>query len=274
MSIAVHIRHREEARRSLRRAVGKRLRALVKSGALSGAPPDIRRLEIDEILQALLADSRPLVRRVLADCAGSIPRSVRVTLLLQLVSDTDPEVRYEAIEAIGSALENAPCPPALLRRLCDPDMLVRTAAAAALGQIGDERVLKHLWPVLQDPVPLVRSYAAAAIGRLGNRLSIERLKARLARERSSTARIGFYEAISSLGDESLAVEGLVRLFAAEDYSVRCAAANCLGEIHLSGPRVPQVRAALRQAVGAERTRAGREALLRAIRVLRSRRRAP
>lgn len=251
------------------RCLRRRLHALARSGALMRMSNEGGRVTIGASLRALATDRRPLVRRLVVDCAQHLPQPVRIDALLSLASDKNAEVRGAAVDAIGDALQGASCPPVLLRRLRDTNILVRVSAAAAVGQIGDKRVLTKLWPALRDRSPLVRSYVAAAIGRLGNPRSLGRLKARLQNDRSSTARVGLLEGISSLGDEAVAVEGVLRLLKAKDYRVRCATANSLGAMRVSGGRATQIRKGVTQALRIEPTRAARQALHRALRNLRS-----
>lgn len=251
------------------RCLRRRLQALASSGALTRTSNEGGRAAIGASLHALVTDRRPLVRRLVVDCAQHLPQPARIDALLSLASDKNAEVRGAAVEVIGDVLQGASCPLVLIQLLRDTDILVRASAAAAIGQIGDKRVVTKLWPALRDRSPLVRSYVAAAIGRLGNSRCLGRLKARLRSDRSSTARVGLLEGISSLGDEAVAVEGLLRLLKAKDYRVRCATANSLAAMGVSGERATQVREGVAQALRIEETRAARQALRRALRSLRS-----
>jgi len=240
---------------------------LAKSGALASPAPPVTSRYPARVVLTLARDPRPLVRRVVAECARTVKGSVRV--LLRLTSDENAEVRSAAIESVASLLEGGRCPPELLARMGDRDTLVRTVTAGALGQIGDARALPSLWAALADASPLVRSYVAAAIGQLGTPKDTARLVARAKLERSPAARIGFCDGVYRLGDRPFALGRLLRLLANRDYRVRCAAANTLASLQIGRNESLRVRKVLRLGLKQERTPAGREAMLRCIRALKA-----
>jgi HEAT repeat protein len=90
--------------------------------------------------------------------------------LLKLVDDESQHVRDRAVEALGLQ----PYPPAkdvLVHALQnDPDWVVRTSAAVALGNYQDESLVTDLEQVLKDSheESIVRAYAAFAIGLLAS----------------------------------------------------------------------------------------------------------
>jgi HEAT repeat protein len=246
---------------ALRLCLNLRLERLVKRGALKRPLPD---LSAGPSLQALASDRRALVRRVVAQCASESNTLTAKSLLLRLASDTSAEVRVAAIEGLGSLLDGQDCPRSLLGHLQDRSLLVRISTVTALGQIGDKRAIGQLRAALRDSSPLVRSYAAAAVGRLGKSAVREELNTLADLERSATAKVGFLDGLHAAGDTPKAVEGLLRLVASRDYRVRCAAANTLASLRLRSPLRAEVRGAVRRALRAETTTAGREALQRAV----------
>lgn len=250
---------------ALYQCLQSKLKQVVNDAANSAQLPNLEDIRTNaDLVQILAANSRAAVRRVLVECLGGSKDPGSIRLLLSLSSDRDAEVRYEAIDALGNLLERRRCPPRLFVALRDKNDLVRLETAGALGQIGDRRALRHLWSALEDKSALVRSYVAAAIGQLGSASDLARLKRVMANERSPTAKVGFFDALFSLGDMSSATDGLRRLLQSRNYRVRCAAANTLVGLDVREPEKKRVAASLEAALEAERTVAGREALLRAV----------
>jgi HEAT repeat protein/beta-lactamase regulating signal transducer with metallopeptidase domain len=97
-------------------------------------------------------------RRVLTD-------GKYVAVFLALLKDADPDVRVQAIAALGR-LEQAEAVPALLPLLKDINSDVREQAAGALGDIGDPRAIDALTMALKDAEPDVRGEAARALGQI------------------------------------------------------------------------------------------------------------
>lgn len=129
------------------------LRALARLGALTAAD-----------LRGGATDPDPAVRRAAATLlAGGAPDEVGDTLH-SLLHDEDPTV----VEVAAWAAGEQPVPPtAVLDRLCalardHPDALVREAAVAALGAIGDERGLPAVLVATTDR-PTVRRRAVLAL---------------------------------------------------------------------------------------------------------------
>jgi HEAT repeat protein len=185
--------------------------------------------------------------------------------LVELLADRDGSVRYEAAHALGRALAGSgKAPVALLRCIDDRDELVTIAAIEAAGDIGDKRAAPRIRRRLNDPSPLVRSWAASALGLLGARGAHGALMEASRRERSSTARVGMYEALSRLGEPS-SLESLLALLRSKQYRVRCAVANAVAELPIGPDCRGEVRRALRQALAAEQTVAAASSLKSALR---------
>jgi hypothetical protein len=114
----------------------------------------------DDDLAAALHDGAPAVRRRAAELAARHPT---VDLHLSL-TDADPSVVEIAAWACG---ERERVPDEVLARLIElttgaADALVREAAAAALGAIGDERGLPAILAACSDK-PAVRRRAVLAL---------------------------------------------------------------------------------------------------------------
>lgn len=114
----------------------------------------------DDDVVALLGDASPIVRRRACEAAGRRPG----VSLLRVLHDPDATVVEVAAWACG---EQEIVDDAVLGRLIElatdhPDALVREAAAAALGAIGDERGLPAIIHACADK-PAVRRRAVLAL---------------------------------------------------------------------------------------------------------------
>lgn len=123
--------------------------ALERSGALT-----------DEQLPAAMADADPAVRRLAAEIAGRRP-GIDLAPLLQ---DADPTVVEVAAWACGEQVQIADDTLLLVIALAtgSADPLVREAAAAALGAIGDPRGLPAVLSACEDK-PQIRRRAVLAL---------------------------------------------------------------------------------------------------------------
>jgi len=129
------------------------LRALARLEVLTG--DDLRRAA---------RDPHPVVRRATAALIARWDPSDGTVPALALLHDDDPTVVEVAAWAAG---ERLPTGTAVLERLCElavghPDALVREAAVAALGAIGDDRGLPAVLAATSDR-PAVRRRAVLAL---------------------------------------------------------------------------------------------------------------
>jgi len=132
--------------------------AKVRASAL-GALERMGRLE-DSSLTAAFADPSPLMRRRAAHLTARHPRVSPVALL----DDADPSVVEMAAFACG---EQEDADPVVVARLADlgvhhADPLVREAAIAALGAIGDPAGLPAIVAATRDK-PAIRRRAVIAL---------------------------------------------------------------------------------------------------------------
>lgn len=178
---------------------------------------------------------------------------------------TDAEARARRVKRLGRTGQNRPDKLALvISALDDADELARVEAAEACGRIGDREALPALRRALGDRSPLVRSYAAGAIGELGDRSFLRVLHGVAKDEKSDTALVGYFSAMYVLGDVR-AVRRLTELLNSPDYRVRSAVASTLANVVTHPSEATDgIRAALERALAAERTRAARVSLTRAI----------
>jgi HEAT repeat protein len=102
-------------------------------------------------LDAAVLDPSPVVRRRAAEVVAAAPEAARVSML-GLLGDSDPTVAEVAAWASG---ELAPAEPGAVEALSalatgHDDALVREAAVAALGAIGDPRALPAILAATGD----------------------------------------------------------------------------------------------------------------------------
>ncbi len=147
---AVPAKHLDDADGSVRAAA---LHALERTGALT-----------DDQVAAAFGDPDPTVRRQAAELAGRRPGIA----LDPLLTDDDPTVVEIAAWACGEQEHiAAPTLSRLIVLATDADdPLVREAAAAALGAIGDERGLPAILAACDDK-PQVRRRAVLALAPFG-----------------------------------------------------------------------------------------------------------
>lgn len=108
------------------------------------------------------------------------------------------------------------------------DWAVRSAAATALGDIGDDRATPALLDAVRDWDVRVREHAGIALGRLGGEAVVAALSGRL-EETPRQLRDGLAAAFGELGGER-SVEVLVTLLEEGPGHVRVAALGALGKV--------------------------------------------
>jgi HEAT repeat protein len=127
----------------------------VRAAAL-GALERLGRLSTDE-LEAALRDPEPAVRRRACEAAARVPGGTGAPLLA-LLGDADPTVVEVAAWASG---ERDPAEPGAVARLAElatghDDALVREAAVAALGSLGDPAGLAAILAATGDKATVRR----------------------------------------------------------------------------------------------------------------------
>jgi hypothetical protein len=136
----------------------------------------------------------------------------------------------------------------------------------ALRDIGDSRSFAAARACLGDRSPLVRSYAAVAVTVIDPSRARPLIRRAARDDRSSTARIGYLDALFTLGERK-ALGDLTRLLRSRQCSVRSAAANTLANLELRPAERAEVRRAIDAALAVESTVAARSNLEGARRVL-------
>jgi HEAT repeat protein len=114
----------------------------------------------------LLSHPDPGVQDLAAGALATVG-PVALDPLLSALGSSRPQVRMGAAEALAP-IRDPRAGDALARLVvADPVNEVRWAAAVALGEHGDSRLVPALFPALHDPDKYVRSGAAGALLRIG-----------------------------------------------------------------------------------------------------------
>jgi len=137
--------------------------------------------DVAYLLDVLRRDPRH--RSMAAKFLGELRVREAVRPLMQLLGAGDRVTRSSAAEALA-AIGDPEAVPALLERLRDEKEVVpRTFAITALGNLKDVRALNPLCELLTDEDVLVRQSAANALGVLGSPDALEPLRNALPTER-------------------------------------------------------------------------------------------
>jgi HEAT repeat protein len=109
---------------------------------------------------------------------AQIRHSPTIPPLLTVVDDSDPQIRYIALEALSS-FHDAQVPSLLIQKLTDVSSAVRRAAVTGLGLRADLHVklqlVKKIQPLLFDCNLEVCLATAIALGRFGDELATQAL---------------------------------------------------------------------------------------------------
>lgn len=105
----------------------------------------------------------------------------RMDDLIDDLTDSDWQVRSKAAMALGEMGDEKAVDP-LIEALRDDVREVRLNAAWALGEIGDDRAIEPLVAALNDQVREVRCVVAIALGKIGNEKAVGPLKEALKEE--------------------------------------------------------------------------------------------
>ncbi len=162
-------------------------------------------------------------------------------LHLRKLKSADGAARSKAAHALAERGSRRAVEP-LGRALADRDWDDRSAAAIALGKLGNGRGVPFLADGLgTDPDVDVRCGCAWALGRIGGKAVFEPLGAALDDDNESVRRVTT-EALAKVGTAT-ALEGLSRAVVDRHHDVRLAAVKGIGKIG-SGRSAPQILAAL------------------------------
>ncbi|MDP8230456.1 MAG: HEAT repeat domain-containing protein, partial [Candidatus Gorgyraea atricola] len=155
--------------------------------------------------------------------------------LIKRLKDEGWWVREDAAAALGNIGDERAVEP-LIERLKDERWWVQKAAAVALGNIGDERAVKPLIEAVKDNGQAFQEVAAIALGNIGDERAVKPLIELLKDEdrqvfgSSPKVREAAAQALGNIGDER-AVKPLVRLLKDETFWVQEAAAQALDKLN-------------------------------------------
>lgn len=120
------------------------------------------------LIEVLADDAEPRVRVMAAWALGELENPDAIEPLADALEEGPPPLRRAAAAALGE-IEHVDAVPPLIRALNDPDAAVRYQAAWALGEIEDHGAIEALSrALLTDQASEVRSAAARALGEIGD----------------------------------------------------------------------------------------------------------
>ncbi len=123
------------------------------------------RRDVPGLIRAL-SNRDPAVQYEAVEALGNIGDPAATEALMgALTGDQYSGIRWKAAEALGKI--GAPAVPALIGALKNPDEDIRWKAAIVLGEIGDARAVGPLVDLLVDQDRFVRSRAGYALGMIG-----------------------------------------------------------------------------------------------------------
>ncbi|MDO8873019.1 MAG: HEAT repeat domain-containing protein [Methanoregula sp.] len=191
--------------------------------------PDVKKLTVrrDIVgLARLLEHKDPQIQYEAAEALGNIGDESAVgPLITALKRDEFSGVRWKAAEAL-SKIGN-PAVELLIATLQYPDDDVRWKAAIALGEIGNPDAIEPLIQLLSDDDRFVRSRAAHALSMIGNTAAPPLIQA--LKKGDPDVRWGAALALGKIKNP-IAVEPLILALADEEAMVRAEAASALASI--------------------------------------------
>jgi HEAT repeat protein len=136
----------------------------VRAAALGALVRGARRGPAADAWRACATDSDAAVRRRAAELAPALGRHVPLAALRALLADPEPLVAEAAAFALGERANASASTVTELARVAHEhsDPLVREAAVAALGAIGDDRGLPAILHACEDR-PAIRRRAVIAL---------------------------------------------------------------------------------------------------------------
>ena len=139
--------------------------------------------EDGDVAYLLDALREPAYRFMAAKFLGELKAHEAVRPLIQLLRASDRSTRSSAAAALAEIGAVEAVPELIERVSVEDDVVPRTWAITALGDLGDERAVKPLCVLLTDEQILVRQSAAKALGALGHPDALPALQVAAAKER-------------------------------------------------------------------------------------------
>jgi HEAT repeat protein len=180
-------------------------------------------------LLELVEDSDSDVRSSAVSALGAIGSEVAISGLLKLLEDSEYDVRWSVEEGLGNICDKAAIEGLLKRELVEgSEYDVRWSAAEALGKMGNKPAIEGFLKLVEDSDSDVRRRAADALGNIGDKAAIEGLL-KLVEHSEYYVRSSAAEALGNIGDKA-AIKGLLKLVEDSNSHVRSSAAEALGNI--------------------------------------------
>jgi HEAT repeat protein len=240
------------------------------AAALGRARPEDKdaQAERERALRNAIGDGDGTVRAVGAFAAGFTADEKYVRLVQRLIGDAQPDVRHNAVEALGK-LPGQEAVSILAGVLSsERDVPVRLAAVRALSRHPEPDAAAALVPALRDKVYMVRQAAARMLGRRGTEAApAAKALAKAARDADYGVREQAVVALGRVGaDEGL--PAIVDALGDRDEGVRIRALRALGRFpngelaRANGNAAERAVRLLVTASGIDQRTAAQEALVR------------
>jgi HEAT repeat protein len=185
----------------------------------------------------------PEIRANAMEAVGEVLGEAHGPLLMQGLDDEQAGVRFSAAMVIGD-LRYAPARARLLEMVQDenqaigePDLRVLPAVIYALHRLGEEKYATLLGDLVMHAEPRIRANAVWAMGKLGEASARRVLRSLIDDETNPMVELNMVEALALLGDrKALSVLESYRM--ASDLDQRMVAVRLMGRIN--GPRFLRV----------------------------------
>jgi HEAT repeat protein len=196
--------------------------------ALALGLPDDERV-IDPLISVLTSENEDIADRINAADGLVWPRSKKsVAALLTILHDSNEDLRLFIIRTLGKLADKQAIDPLMnVAKDQNESPSVHEAAISALGYVQGKRAFEPLLEALADGDSNIRSAAASALGSLGDRRAVPRLIALLKDEYH--VRYAAIQALGKLGDNG-ALGPLLRMLEDRESDIRVAAVNALGDL--------------------------------------------
>lgn len=170
-------------------------------------------------LASAMDDRNRTVRKQVAWALGNMGQKEAIPILAKGLMDVDPEVKKEVVYALAQTKDQAATPYLIQALQLRQDIEVQKTALRALGQIGDGSAVTILEDFLSEEVVEVRREAAKALAQLAHPSSTQALVMALA-DPDKEVRISSAKALIAIKDASI-VPKLINLLAVtrEDESI-------------------------------------------------------